>query len=93
MSEYSLYILRCADGSLYTGIAVNVERRIQEHETGQRGAKYLKGRGPLTLEFERSVGDRGTAQSAEHRVKRLDRAGKEDLLAGRLLLDDLLTRV
>lgn len=58
-----------------------------------RGAKYLRGRGPLTLEFEQIVGDRSAAQSAEHHVKRLDRPAKEDLLAGRLLLDDLLMRV
>jgi putative endonuclease len=93
VSEYSLYILRCADGSLYTGIAVDVDKRIQEHERGIRGAKYLRGRGPLKLEFERLIGDRGAAQSAEHHVKRLDRSGKEDLLAGRLSLDDLLMRV
>jgi predicted GIY-YIG superfamily endonuclease len=47
----------------------------------------------LTLEFEQVIGDRSTAQSAEHHVKRLDRPGKEDLLAGRLSLDDLLLRV
>lgn len=93
MSDYSLYIIRCADGSLYTGIAVDVDKRIREHERGIRGAKYLRGRGPLILEFERIIGDRGAAQSAEHYVKRLDRSGKEDLLAGRLSLDDLLMRV
>jgi len=93
VSDFSLYILRCADGSLYTGIAVDVEQRLREHESGVRGAKYLRGRGPLTLEFNRPVGDRSAAQSAEHHVKRLDRRQKEDLLAGRLSFDDLLARV
>ena len=93
MSDYSLYILRCADGSLYTGIAVDVHKRIREHENGVRGAKYLRGKAPLCLEFEQKVGDRGTAQKAEHCVKRLDRPGKEELLAGKRSLDDLLERV
>jgi len=88
--KYSLYIVRCADGSLYTGIATDVERRIREHESGARGAKYLRGRGPLRLEFEQWVGDRGDASLFEYRVKQLDRSGKEDLIAGRFSLTDLL---
>ena len=62
---------------------------MQEHETGLRGAKYLRGRGPLQLVFEQAVGDRSTASSLEHRVKRLDKAAKEALVAGMLSLDDL----
>lgn len=88
--DYSLYIVRCNDGSLYTGIATDVERRIQEHESGIRGAKYLRGRGPLTLEFSQPLGDRGTAQQFEYRVKRLEREQKEALIAGRYKLAELL---
>ena len=91
-ADYSLYILRCADGSLYTGIALDVEQRIREHAEGARGAKYLRGRGPLTLEFSERLGDRGTAQQAEIRVKRLPRAGKERLIAGKTGLADILAR-
>jgi len=80
---FSLYILRCADDSLYTGIATDVHRRLAEHETGRRGAKYLRGRRPLRLEFCREVGDRAAASTLEHRVKRLTRAQKEALIAGR----------
>ena len=90
LNTFSLYVVRCADGSLYTGIAVDVTRRLREHEAGLRGAKYLRGRGPLQLVFQQAVGDRGTASSAEHRVKRLDKAAKESLVAGRLSLEDLL---
>lgn len=90
-SRFSLYIIRCADESLYTGIAVDVARRLREHEAGLRGAKYLRGRGPLQLVFEQAVGDRSAASSAEHRVKRLDKAAKEALVAGRLSLDDLMS--
>ena len=88
--KYSLYIVRCADGSLYTGIATDVERRIREHESGARGAIYLRGRGPLRLEFEQRVGDRGDASLFEYRVKQLDKLGKENLIAGRFSLTDLL---
>lgn len=90
MSEYSLYILRCADGNLYTGIAIDVERRIGEHCDGARGAKYLRGRGPFKLEYQQSVGSRSVASRAEYRVKRLDRSEKEDLLAGRLSLASVM---
>lgn len=87
--EYSLYIVRCNDGSLYTGIATDVERRIREHESGARGAKYLRGKGPLNLEYSAALGDRGTAQQFEHRVKRLERERKEALIAGRCTLAEV----
>lgn len=87
--DYRLYILRCADGSLYTGIACDVRSRITEHEQGSKGAKYLRGRLPATLVFERCVGTRSAAQRIEHRVKKLSRARKLDLVAGKLTLDSL----
>lgn len=92
MSEavFSLYIVRCADDSLYTGIATDVERRVAEHESGTRGAKYLRGKGPLELALVREVGDRATASVLEHRVKRLTRPQKEALIDGRRSIADLL---
>lgn len=87
---FSLYILRCADDSLYTGIATDVDRRLVEHESGARGARYLRGRGPLELEWVREVGDRATASMLEHRVKRLTRRQKEALIDGRRSISDLL---
>ena len=89
-SDYSVYIVRCADGSLYTGIAVDVARRIDEHERGRRGARYLRGRGPLKLEFAERVGDRGAATRIEHRLKRLAKPDKERLIAGERTLGNLL---
>lgn len=89
-AEYSLYIVRCSDGSLYTGIATDVERRVREHESGKRGARYLRGRGPLQLEFCESLGSRGEAQQLEHRVKCLSREQKEELIAGRRSLVELV---
>ena len=85
--EYSLYIVRCRDDSLYTGIAVDVTRRIQQHESGARGARYLRGKGPLRLEFVRPVGDRAVASRIEYQVKRLGKDAKEDLIAGRRPLE------
>ncbi|MCH7820578.1 MAG: GIY-YIG nuclease family protein [Proteobacteria bacterium] len=89
--EYSLYMLRCADGSLYTGIAVDVKKRIAEHENGSRGAKYLRGRGPLRLVFEQCLGNRATASRVEYRVKQLDRSQKEALVDGQTTLGDILS--
>lgn len=83
---YSLYILRCADGSLYTGIALDVDSRMVEHERGTRGAKYLRGRTPLKLVFHQAVGDRGEAQRVEYRVKQLSRETKLKLVSGELTL-------
>ncbi len=78
---WSVYLLRCADGSLYTGIARDVARRLGEHERGGRGAKYLRGRGPLRLELSCEVGDRSRASRLECRIKRLPKVEKEALLA------------
>ncbi|MGB5346197.1 MAG: GIY-YIG nuclease family protein [Woeseia sp.] len=89
-SCWSIYLLRCADGSLYTGIATDVQRRLAEHSGGERGAKYLRGRGPLRIELSREVGDRSLASRAEHRIKRLTRLGKEALISEPQQLDALL---
>jgi len=86
--SYSLYIIRCADDTLYTGIAADVTRRFAEHQDGPRGAKYLRGRGPLELVFTADVGDRARAQQLEYRVKRLSRSAKCALIAGRESLQD-----
>ena len=87
--QYSLYILRCADDSLYTGIALDVMKRVQEHAAGPRGAKYLRGRGPLSLAFQVQVGDRGAASRAEHMVKKLPKSAKERLIMGAITLAEL----
>lgn len=88
--SFSLYIVRCADGTLYTGIAADVTRRLAEHEEGVRGARFLRGRGPLEIVFEEVAGDRAAASRLEYRVKRLSRSQKLELIAGRRQLRDLL---
>lgn len=67
-----------------------MDRRIREHEAGARGARYLRGKGPLQLEFSARLGDRATAQQYEYRVKRLQRERKEALITGQLSLAELL---
>lgn len=75
-SPYSVYMVRCRDGSLYTGIATDVERRLAEHVDGNKGAKYLRGRGPLQLVFQQEIGDRSLATRVELRIKQLPRVEK-----------------
>jgi putative endonuclease len=89
VSEFSLYIVRCADGTLYTGIATDVDRRLSEHESGARGARFLRGKGPLQIVFSEVVGNRATASQLEYRVKKLDRSKKLELIEGRSRLVDL----
>ena len=88
-SEYSVYIVRCADDTYYTGIAADVARRIIEHGSSPRGAKYLKGRGPLQLVYAETVGNRSSALQIEYRIKQMKRSDKEALIDGRMTLQGL----
>jgi putative endonuclease len=89
MPDWSIYLLRCADGSVYTGITTDVARRVDEHQSGDKGAKYLRGRGPLVLLYQRAVGSRSQASRLEHQVKKLAKAEKDDVR----LLDELVERL
>jgi putative endonuclease len=77
---WSLYVVRMRGGELYTGIARDVARRIAEHAAG-RGAKCLRGRGPLELAYRVAVGERGLALRLERRLKGLDAGAKRALIA------------
>ncbi|MCW5587228.1 MAG: GIY-YIG nuclease family protein [Chromatiales bacterium] len=72
-------MVRCNDGSLYTGISTDVQRRLAAHGAS-RGARRLRGRGPLELVYTQAVGDRSQALRIEYRVKKLSRAEKERLI-------------
>ena len=74
-----LYVLRCGDGTLYTGITTDVERRLEEHRQG-RGAKYTRGRGPLELEYQEECGTHSEALKREYAVKQLTREEKIRLI-------------
>jgi putative endonuclease len=79
-----VYIAECADGTLYTGIALDVAARIAEHDAG-RGARYTRGRGPLTVRAVRRCKSKGQALRLEHALKQLPRAEKERLSTARRL--------
>ena len=83
--SWSVYLARCADLSLYCGIARDVDARVAAHDAG-RGARYTRGRGPLTVLAVRRCREKGIALSIEHAVKQLPRAQKLALAAvpGRL---------
>lgn len=73
--NWTVYMLECADGTLYTGITDDLERRLRAHNEG-RGAKYTRGRGPLKLRYLESVPDKSTALKREHALKQLRRSEK-----------------
>ncbi len=84
LQRWSVYMVRCRNGSLYTGIATDVARRFAEHrKNGGKGARYLRGRGPLRLVFQQAVGSRSLALRLEHRIKRLPKVKKERLVRSR----------
>lgn len=88
MEQWSLYMIRCGDGKLYTGITTDVERRLSEHG-GQLGAKFMRGKGPFELAYSVAVGDRSLASQLEWRVKRLARRDKVRLIDGEFCWQDL----
>ena len=77
---YFVYILRCADDTLYTGITTDLARRVRMHDIG-RGAKYTRGRGPVRLVYSEACASRAEASKREYALKRLPRGEKERLIA------------
>ena len=91
--RWTLYMLRAADGRLYTGITTDLQRRVSEHRLGGRlGAKALRGKAPLKIVFTCPFADRSAASVAEYRIKQLSRAAKERLLSGDITLQSLLNK-
>lgn len=82
---YHLYILQCADQTLYTGITTNLDRRILEHNTSPRAAKYTRARRPVVLVYSRKYRTRSTASKAEARMKKLSREEKQKLIVTNLV--------
>jgi putative endonuclease len=78
--SWQVYLVRCGDGSLYTGIARDAGARFAQHEAG-RGARYTRGRGPLALVYVEAAGSQGEALRREAAIRRLGRVGKEALVA------------
>ena len=76
--KWQVYIIECADGTFYTGITTDVERRVEAHNAGT-AAKYTRGRGPVQLIYQREAGDKSAASKEEHRIKQLTKKEKAEL--------------
>lgn len=77
--QWTVYILECGDGTLYTGITDDLERRLHAHAQG-KGAKYTRGRAPLILRYRELVPDKSAALKREYAIKRLNRGEKLSLI-------------
>lgn len=77
---YYLYILKCADGTLYTGITKNLKRRVSEHNSSKLGAKYTKSRRPVKLVYSKKLRSQSLASREELRIKALPRKEKLELI-------------
>lgn len=80
-----VYILQCADNTLYTGITTDVERRVLEHNQSEKWAKYTKIRRPVELVFSKECEDRSHASKREYAIKKLTKKQKQDLISTKVL--------
>lgn len=78
--SYFVYILKCSDSTLYTGIAKDVNKRVAEHNTSKKGAKYTKMRRPVELLYAEKSEDRSSASKRERAIKKLSREKKLNLI-------------
>ena len=81
MSDWFVYMLRCSDNSLYTGITTDVERRVKEHNEAKAGAKYTRAKRPVELVYEEQAETRSVALKREAQLKKLKKDEKENLLS------------
>ena len=101
LNPWTVYMIRCRDGSLYTGITTDLDRRVEEHRdiavvkkpAAQKGAKALRGKGPLELVFSHSVEDRSIASKLEYWIKQLKKSDKESLVAGSFSIETLKAEI
>lgn len=75
-----VYIVQCRDGSLYTGITVDLDRRVLEHNTSKKGAKYTRSRRPVQLVYSEELLDRSSALKREAAIKKISRENKLKLI-------------
>ena len=80
--SWFVYVVQCSDNTLYTGVTTDVNRRVHEHNTSSRGAKYTKSRRPVKLTYSINFENRSLAQRAESRFKKLTRRQKEEVVKG-----------
>lgn len=91
MSSYSIYLIRLENGHLYTGITNDVQRRFAEHVSGgKKAARYLRGKGTLTLVFSRQIGSRSQALKVEAALKKMTKQQKEQIIVGEIDIQNLV---
>ena len=78
---YYIYIVKCCDGTLYTGSTKDLQARLKKHNLGQ-GAKYTRGRRPVTLVYSEFVGSKSDALKRENQIKKMTRSDKIGLIGG-----------
>ena len=81
MTDWHVYLVRCADGSLYCGVSTDVEKRVVTHNLSKRGAKYTRSRRPVTLVWTKKVGTKSNALKEECRIKKMRKSDKEKMIA------------
>jgi len=86
--QWTVYILRCADDSLYTGITTDLQRRLSEHNESPRGASYTRGRRPVALAYQHEVDNRAIASRLEYWIKSQDRPTKESIISQKTRLPE-----
>jgi len=79
--SWFVYIVRCSDNTLYTGVARDLQKRLQQHNHGKAGAKYTRARRPVELVYHESAANRSQAQQREYHIKQLSAAQKRQLIA------------
>ena len=79
--NWTVYMVRCSDNSLYTGITKDINKRLDEHNSGNKsGAKYTRSRGPVTLVYTEKAESHSQAAKREHEIKQMDKKSKEMML-------------
>jgi putative endonuclease len=79
-STWHVYMVECADGTLYSGITTDLDRRIKEHNDSDRGAKYTRAKRPVRLVYSEEASGRGAAAKREYELKQLSREEKQKLV-------------
>lgn len=88
MKMWYVYILQCADDTLYTGITTDPERRLQEHNSDNRSAaRYTRVRRPVRLVYQEDCADRAEASRREYEIKQLNRKAKQQLIVDRVSIE------
>ena len=79
--NWFVYILKCSDQTLYTGVTTDLQRRVEEHNSSKQGARYTAARRPVNLIYHENAESRSAAQQREHQIKSLSRPEKQQLIA------------